>query len=306
MVQRLRVSKAMTSFGDILRKISGRSVNFISNFQKQSRKYIKDNWSHLTIQILSVVNVILIWYILIEAARNGNQFLMEHRLHQLPTPIETWEAFLDSLTPTTGVISKPSILQHAGASVWRVLLGFCLAVMVGVPSGLIMGRSKYAADLGGPIVELIRPIPPLAWIGVGLLVFTFNVGLFIVFIGVVFPVILSTINGVKAVDEELIEAAKTLGANNIHIFGKVVIPGALPSIVTGMRIGLGIGWMSIVAAEMVGMREGLGLGYYVWIMYDSYSDYAHMVAGMLLIGLIGWLMNVVIQRSEKYIIRWQE
>jgi ABC-type nitrate/sulfonate/bicarbonate transport system permease component len=146
----------------------------------------------------------------------------------------------------------------------------------------------------------------LAWIGVGLLVFTYNVGLFIVFIGVVFPVVLSTVNGVKAVEEGLIEAARTLGANRVNIFKKVVIPGSLPSIVTGMRIGLGIGWMSIVAAEMVGMRKGEGLGYYVWVMYDSYGDYSHMVAGMILIGFIGWLMNTVIQKIERRMIRWKE
>jgi ABC-type nitrate/sulfonate/bicarbonate transport system permease component len=257
--------------------------------------------------VLAVIDIILIWFIIVEAARGGNQFLMEHRLHKLPTPLETWEAFLQAIpSSTSGVIYKPSILEHAGASIGRVLIGFSLAALVGIPSGLIMGRSKYASDIGGPIVELIRPIPPLAWIGVGLLIFTYNVGYFIVFIGVVFPMILSTVNGVKAVDEELIEAARTLGANNLNIFRKVIIPGSLPSIVTGMRIGLGIGWMSIVAAEMVGMREGLGLGYYVWVNYDSYGFYDNMVAGMILIGFIGWLMNFVIQRVEKRLIKWQE
>ncbi|UCE73322.1 MAG: ABC transporter permease [Methanomassiliicoccales archaeon] len=303
------MSKAMTTASKgSSRSISAMIIEFPSHLFNKSRIYIKQNWKHLLIKLFSIVFILLIWFILVEAARGGNQFLMEHRLHQLPTPAETWEAFIDSLYPSgeSVLIYKPSILQHAGASIWRVILGFGLAALVGVPSGLIMGRSKYASDFGGPIVELIRPIPPLAWIGVGLLVFTYNVGLFIVFIGVVFPVILSTVNGVKAVEEELIEAAKTLGANRINIFKKVVIPGSLPSIVTGMRIGLGIGWMSIVAAEMVGMREGLGLGYYVWVMYDSYGDYSHMVAGMILIGFIGWLMNTVIQKIERRMIRWKE
>jgi NitT/TauT family transport system permease protein len=118
--------------------------------------------------------------------------------------------------------------------------------------------------------------------------------------------VLSTVHGVKAVDEELIEAAKTLGANNYNVLRKVVIPAATPSIITGMRIGLGIGWMSIVAAEMVGLREGLGLGYYLWVNYDSYGFYDNMVVGMLFIGLIGWVMNMIIQRAEKRMIRWQE
>jgi NitT/TauT family transport system permease protein len=308
MAQRFRKFKGMSTFKGIPKKALAKVIEAMIHFPKRSTDYIHKNWKHLIINILAIVFIIVVWYILVEAARGGNQFLMEHRLHDLPTPIETWEAFLDSLSPSEdfGVIYKPSILQHAGASIWRVLIGFSLAALVGIPSGLIMGRSRYASDFGAPIVELIRPIPPLAWIGVGLLIFTYNVGYFIVFMGVIFPLILSTVNGVKSVDEELIEAAKTLGANRINILRKVVIPGALPSIVTGMRIGLGIGWMSIVAAEMVGMREGLGLGYYVWVSYDSFGKYDYMVAGMILIGFIGWLMNAVIQRVEKRMIPWQE
>jgi NitT/TauT family transport system permease protein len=276
---------------------------FISN----AREYIQKNWKHLLINVISIIFLILIWYLLVESARSGNQFLLERRFHQLPTPSETWDAFVDSLTPSEeGVIYRASILEHAQASIWRVLIGFCLAAIVGIPFGLFMGRSQYFYDFGGPIVELIRPIPPLAWIGVGLLIFTHSVGLFIVFIGCIFPLILSTINGVKGLDEGLIEAARTLGAKRFDILRKVVIPGSLPSIVTGMRIGLGIGWMSIVAAEMVGMKEGLGLGYYVWISYDSYGAYDNMVAAMLFIGFIGWLMNFIIQKAEKRAIRWQE
>ncbi len=290
------------------KKAQAKAIVTLAKIPKIGFTYIKKNWKHLLINFLAIIFIIVVWALLVEAARGGNQFLMEHSIHDLPTPLETWNAFLDSLTPSEqkAPIYKPSILQHAGASIGRVIIGFFLASLVGIPSGLVMGRSRYASDFGGPIVEIMRPIPPLAWIGVGLLIFTYNVGLFIVFIGVIFPLILSTVNGVKSVDEELIEAAKTLGAQRMNILRKVVIPGALPSIVTGMRIGLGIGWMSIVAAEMVGMKEGLGLGYYVWIMYDSYGDYNHMVAGMIFIGFIGWLMNIIIQKTERRIIRWQE
>ncbi len=298
----------MTASKGILGKVISSIIELIASFPRRSSTYLQKNWDHLLIKILAVVDIILIWYILVEAANGGNQFLMEHRVHQLPTPLETWNAFVESLTPSdpSDLRYKPSILFHAGASIGRVLIGFTLAALIGIPSGLIMGRSSYASDIGGPIVELIRPIPPLAWIGVGLLIFTYNVGYFIVFIGVVFPIILSTVNGVKAVDEELVEAAKTLGANKVNIFRKVIIPGSMPSIVTGMRIGLGIGWMSIVAAEIVGLTAGEGLGYYVLSMYADYSYYDHMVAGMLFIGLIGWLMNFVIQRIERRLVKWQE
>jgi ABC-type nitrate/sulfonate/bicarbonate transport system permease component len=242
------------------------------------------------------------------SARGGNQFLLEHRFDELPTPGETWDAFVNSLSPSKGssLIHKFTILEHASASIVRVLIGFSLAALIGIPSGILMGRYRYAQDFGGPIVELIRPIPPLAWIGVGLLIFTHNVGYFIVFIGCLFPLILSTIAGVRAIDETLIEAAKTLGANKYQVLSKVVIPGAMPSIVTGMRIGLGIGWMSIVAAEMVGMRSALGIGNYLWVSYDSYGAMDRVVSAMLIIGLIGWIMNIVIQRIERRMIKWKE
>ncbi len=274
----------------------------------RSASNVRNNWKHLVINIIAVLFLLVLWYILVISARGGNQFLQEIRIHQLPTPGETWDAFVESLTPSgeNSLIFRPSILQHASASIVRVLIGFSLAAVIGIPSGIIMGRYRYAIDFGGPIIELIRPIPPLAWIGVGLLIFAHNVVYFIVFVGCLFPLILSTIAGVKTIDETLIEAAKTLGASKFNVLSKVVIPGAMPSIVTGMRIGLGIGWMSIVAAEMVGLKSGLGIGYYVWINYDSYSAYDHMVAGMLFIGLIGWIMNLVIQKTEKRVIRWQE
>jgi NitT/TauT family transport system permease protein len=283
-------------------------VSFPKLVISNSISYIKNNWKHLVINIFSIIFLLILWYVLVTAANEGNQFLMEHHIHELPTPGETWDAFVESLTPSgeDELRYRPSIFQHAWASIVRVIIGFFIAALVGIPTGLYMGRSRYASDFGSPIVELFRPIPPIAWIGIGLLVFTHNVGYFIVFMGCVFPLILSTISGVKAVDEELIEAAKTLGANNFQILNKVVIPGAMPSIITGMRIGLGIGWMSIVAAEMVGLETGLGLGYYLWVYSTNYGFYDHMVVGMIFIGLIGWIMNMVIQRAEKHVINWQE
>jgi NitT/TauT family transport system permease protein len=270
--------------------------------------YLKRNWKHLLINIFSIVLIIILWHVIVTSANAENPFLTQYRIDELPTPGETWDAFIESLTPSgeNELRYRPSIFQHARASISRVIIGFFIASLVGIPIGLYMGRSRYASDFGSPIVELFRPIPPIAWIGVGLLIFSHNVGYFIVFLGCVFPLILSTISGVKAVDEDLIEAAKTLGASNFQILRKVVIPGALPSIITGMRIGLGIGWMSIVAAEMVGLKTGVGLGYYLWVYSTNYGFYDHMVVGMISIGLIGWIMNTVIQKAEKRMIRWQE
>lgn len=298
----------MTSPSESRQFDAKQSFNYPKQLILQSVNYIKRNWKHLLINLIAIIFLIVLWYVLVMSARGGNQFLLQHRFDELPTPGETWEAFVKSLSPSKGssLIHKFTIQQHAGASIIRVLVGFSLASIIGIPSGIIMARYKYAHDFGSPIMELFRPIPPLAWIGVGLLIFSFNVGYFIVFIGCLFPLILSTIAGVKAIDETLIEAAKTLGANKYQVLTKVVIPGSLPSIVTGMRIGLGIGWMSIVAAEMVGMRSALGIGNYLWVSYNSYGYIDRVVSAMIVIGFIGWIMNAVIQKIEKRMIKWQE
>jgi ABC-type nitrate/sulfonate/bicarbonate transport system permease component len=283
-------------------------MQVIADLPSRIKDYCLLNWKHILIRISSIIFVLVLWYVLIIIARGGNQVLMEYRIHLLPTPQETWSTFVESLSPSdeSATIYEISILDHAWASIWRVIVGFTLAALVGIPSGLLMGRNIYAEDFGSPIVELIRPIPPLAWIGVGLMIFEHNVPYFIVFIGALFPMILSTISGVKALDEGMIEAAKTLGAKRFDIFRKVIIPGSLPSTVTGMRIGLGIGWMTIVAAEMVGLTGPVGLGHYLLTSYLSYSAYDKMVSAMLLIGFIGWFMNYIIQKFEKRAIKWQE
>jgi NitT/TauT family transport system permease protein len=283
-------------------------VNYPKVLIANSFEYVKENWKHIIINIFSIIFLLVLWHVLVTAAEGGNQLLMEYRIDEIPTPGETWDAFVESLTPSgeDELIYRPSILQHAWASIIRVIIGFFIAALVGIPSGVIMARERYVKDFTNPFVELLRPIPPIAWIGIALVVLRHNMVFFIVFIGCLFPLVLSTESGVRAVDKDLIEAARTLGAKKFHVLRKVIIPAATPSIITGMRIGLGIGWMSIVAAEMLGLREGLGIGYYLWLNYESYGFLDNVVVAMLIIGLIGWTMNTIIQRIEKRITRWKE
>lgn len=179
-----------------------------------------------------------------------------------------------------------TISQHIVSSLLRILQGFSLAVALAVPLGLASGWVRWVEGFAGPVIELVRPIPPLAWIPFAIYFFgdPFD-AVFIVFLAAFFPVFLSTAAGVKAVDPILIDAARTLGARRLPLFTKVVVPAALSHIVTGMRIGLGIAWMSIVAAEMVGVRGG-GLGVYIWAMAEI-GRFDAVFAGMALIGLIG-------------------
>jgi ABC-type nitrate/sulfonate/bicarbonate transport system permease component len=179
-----------------------------------------------------------------------------------------------------------TVQQHIVSSLGRILFGFGLAALLAIPLGLASGWLRSIEHLTGPVVELIRPIPPLAWIPFAIYFFgdPFD-AVFIVFLAAFFPILLSTLAGVKAIDPILIDAARTLGAKRLPLFLKVVVPAALGHIVTGMRIGLGVGWMCIMAAEMVGVKGG-GLGVYIWSMGEV-GRFDAVFAGMALIGLVG-------------------
>lgn len=259
---------------------------------------------HIMVKVIAFFAFILVWHLLVICAR-GSTFLMRYRLHEIPTPIEAVEALARNfLSEEMGSTFEAGIGINSLMSIRRVLIGFAIACALGVATGLAMGYLKYGTDVGGTLIEILRPIPPLAWIPIAIMVFRESAPLFIVFLGCFFPIVLNTTSGVKSVDIKLIEAAKTLGARPLHLVSKVVLPWSLPSIVTGMRIGLGIGWMSVVAAEMVGVEHGLGLGAAIWGSYIN-GDIDLVVAGMMMIGLIGWIMNFSIEYMERNLLKWR-
>jgi ABC-type nitrate/sulfonate/bicarbonate transport system permease component len=202
-----------------------------------------------------------------------------------------------ALPPPSGVLAEGwrvlasgDLAAHVARSLWRVLGGFLAAVAIGVPVGAGIALSSLFDDVVDPVVEFLRPIPPIAWIPLGIL--WFGIGdtqnMFIIFLGAFFPVVLNTIAGVRAVDRTLVWGALTLGGNRRQIVGEIVLPGALPMILTGCRIGLGVGWMALVAAELVAARSGLGF------MIQS-ARYAlvteRVILGMAVIGLLGLCMD---------------
>ncbi|MCZ7357062.1 MAG: ABC transporter permease [Candidatus Methanoperedens sp.] len=257
----------------------------------------------LIINILSLIGFLLLWYVLVILARNDIFNIPFMRLRDVPTPLETWYALIGSLfTRIYGPSFTYGILEHTGASLQRVIEGGIIAFIVGVPLGIGVGYSKLVGNILNPIIEIVRNMPPMAWIPLAIFILVTGGSIFIVFIGMVFPIILNTVYGVKSTDPRLIDAAKTLGASESKIVTMVVIPSALPSIIAGLRIGLGVGWMAIVAAEMV-IRSPIGLGYFIWNMGDL-GRYAEMVAGMIVIGVIGYLMNGSIILFQKRFIKW--
>ena len=227
------------------------------------------------------------------------------RLKDVPTPLETWYSLISSLfTQTYGPGITYGLIEHVKASLQRVIQGGILAFLIGVPIGIGVGYSRLMHDILNPIIEIVRNMPPMAWIPLAIFILVTGGSIFIVFIGMVFPIILNTIYGVKSTDVRLIDAAKMLGSSESQIITKVVIPSAFPSIIAGLRIGLGVGWMAIVAAEMV-IRSPVGLGYFIWNMGDL-GLYAEMVAGMVVIGVIGYIMNISILLLQKRLIKWAD
>lgn len=211
--------------------------------------------------------------------------------------------------PTAKILITGSLLDNTIISLTRVMLGFLLATGISVPLGLAMGYFPVMDRFFDSSIEMLRPIPPLAWVPLILAWFGIK-GLadmipplavnpiiagiqfstvLIIFIGAVFPILLNTIQGVKNIPVEYLESARTLGARNFSILLKVIIPASLPLIVTGLRIGLGIGWMCLVAAEMM-PGSSSGLGYLIWYAYELLRADI-IVAGMIVIGMIGLLMD---------------
>ena len=202
----------------------------------------------------------------------------------LPPPLITAETLVE-------MVLSGEIFMHAGISLGRVLSSWLLSATIAIPLGLAMGRFRPFEKVLDPVVELFRPISPLAWIPMAII--WFGIGesgkIFIIFIATFFPTLLATVTGVKGVDPVLIRAGQVLGCQNeTTLFRKIILPAAMPSIVVGLRISFGTGWAAIIAAELVAAQSGLG-----YLIADGMeilrSDLVFV--GMAVIGILGVLFD---------------
>jgi len=209
------------------------------------------------------------------------------------------------MNPHISILGTGTLIDNTLVSIKRVLSGFIIAGIVGIPLGIFMGYFSTVMDLFDTVIELLRPIPPLAWVPLALA--WFGIGetsmLFIIFIGAFFPILINTIAGVKGVPKILIETAQTLGAREKDILLKVIIPASSPSILTGLRIGVGIAWMCVVAAEML-PGSSAGLGYLIMYAY-SLSRMDVVIASMIVIGTIGLTLDRGLRYIEDRYFRWR-
>lgn len=196
--------------------------------------------------------------------------------------------------------------EHVAMSLFRVTLGFSAAVLTAIPLGIAIGRYSLVSSVLGPVIEAMRPIPPIAWIPLSLVMFRANLigsQVFIIWIGAFFPILIDTTTGVKRTKPVHIDVAKTFGASESQILSKIVIPSAVPEIFSGLRIGFGIGWMCLVAAEMI--AGSLGLGHLVWISQQTGNTGA-VIAGMALIGIVGFIVSYVFLLTERHLLKWRQ
>lgn len=200
------------------------------------------------------------------------------------------------------LIQSGDLFKHFWASLRRELVAFVYA-SVAIPIGILMGWSKTAQSLLEPIFEMLRPIPPIAWIPLAIL--WFGIGdlqnQFIIFLGIFFPLLINTITGVKNVEHNVVRAARCLGASELDVLLKVVFRAAMPQIITGIRVGLGVGWMALVAAELVGATSGLG-----WLISDARSVLRTdiILVGMVSIGAAGLFIDQGLRRVAKKLLPW--
>ena len=224
--------------------------------------------------------------------------------NRLPSPVNIILGFTELLTQ--GLPPGYTLAGHCIASLKRVLSGVAIAIVTALPLGIAMGYWTRARNYLTPFVEMIRPIPPLAWVPLAIL--WFGIGdrssSFIIFLGAFFPILLNTIGGVLSINRRLIESSIILGAKKGALFLKVLLPGAMPSIITGVRIALGIGWMTLVAAEFTGVKSGYGLGYMIMTARDIQRP-DQIIAGMAVIGMIGYAMDFGIRKMEHKMLRWR-
>lgn len=201
-------------------------------------------------------------------------------------------------------LASGAIPLQLGPSLKRILIGLGLAIAVGMPLGLLMGVSRLAYRLLEPLTELIRPIPSAAYIPVAILFLGLGdqMKLFVITLAAIFPILLNTYSGVKGIDPVLIDTGRTFGTPRFAILRKIVFPAALPSVLTGIRISLGIALIVSVVSEMIAGNNGLG---YFIIDKQRMFRVSEMFAGILTLGVVGYLLNLMFLQIERYLLRWR-
>jgi NitT/TauT family transport system permease protein len=256
-----------------------------------SAKFTRERFTTALLGGISIAALFLFWYF-------GTKYKLEFyiRFKNVPTPYEVYQQLTQ-----VGLSNK--YLYNIAISVRRILFGFVIAIVIGVPLGLAIGKYERVRDLFMPVVEILRPIPAIAWVPMSIMLWPNNEAsiVFITFIGAFFPILLNTIHGVHSLDGVLIRAGRCLGASETRLLLNVILPGSLPHIFTGLAVGMGVAWVSLIAAEMISGQ--FGVGYFTWEAY-SLVNYPAIVLGMITIGVLGLACSGIIRMVGVLMMPW--
>ena len=257
-------------------------------------KQKKDNGKYILLSAAGILSVLILWQAVVMLG------LVNPKL--LPPPTEVLSTLLYKVNNT--VPDGNTLGINIIASLQVALSGFCVAIIIGVPLGLLMGWWTYADRFIRPIFELVRPVPPIAWIP--LVVVWMGVGLkakaLIIFFTAFVPCVINSYTGIKLTSQVLIDVSRTFGAPNWLIFWKIGIPSSLPMVFAGIRVALGNSWSTLVAAEMLAASAGLG---YMIQIGRTVARPDIVIVGMVVIGAIGAILSSILSRFEKYFLRWK-
>jgi NitT/TauT family transport system permease protein len=251
-------------------------------------------WPRLRAALLAALSLtlfVLTWHVLTKYRVN-----IYVRFVNVPSPEQV-------LAQAVRALHDPRFFAHVALSCRRIAIGFLLAAFAAVPLGLLMGRFRTLREWIFPITEVLRPIPAIAWVPMSIMLWPTNEEsiVFITFLGSFFPILVNTLHGMTMVDPVLVRAAQCLGARETAIFREVYFPAALPHVFTGLTVGMGVAWVSLIAAEMISGQ--FGIGYFTWEAY-SLVQYPDIALGMICIGVLGLASSAAIRGLGTLIMPW--
>jgi len=226
--------------------------------------------------------------------------LISHQSPNLPGPLKTWVSAVELFSDPfySHGPNDMGVGWNILASLQRVALGFGLAALVGIPLGFIIGRFEFVSRMAAPVISLLRPVSPLAWLPIGLLVFKAAnpAAIWVIFISAIWPMIINTSVGVSKVPQDYMNVAKVLNLSEWKIVTKILFPFVLPYMMTGVRLSIGVAWLVIVAAEM--LTGGVGIGFWVWDEWNN-LNVEHIIIAIFVVGIVGLLLELLLTQIAK-------
>ncbi|MDO8903043.1 nitrate ABC transporter permease [Hydrogenophaga sp.] len=238
-------------------------------------------WTAVLPPLLGLAFLVIVWALVAGTGESG-----------IPTPLETWKQALEVFADPFYQVgpNDQGVGWNVLMSLQRVAIGFGLAAMVGIPAGFMIGRFTFLSRMFNPLISLLRPVSPLAWLPIGLLVFkgANPAAIWTIFICSIWPMIINTAVGVQRVPQDYMNVARVLNLSEWKIFTKILFPAVLPYLLTGVRLAVGTAWLVIVAAEM--LTGGVGIGFWIWDEWNN-LNVASIIIAIFVIGIVGLLLE---------------